>query len=65
LFGYVRTDSPEAAILRQLIDQNGGKPTTLILRLMVPEGLKSPRGVVIEKVTNPRWLYVDSPAAGS
>jgi hypothetical protein len=63
LFGYVRTDNPEAAVLRQLIDQNGDRPTTLILRLMVPEGLKSPRGVVIEKVTNPRWLYVDSPAA--
>jgi hypothetical protein len=65
VFGYVRTDSPEAAVLRRLIDQNGGGRTTLILRLMIPEGLNSPRGVVIEKVVNPRWLYVDSPASDS
>jgi hypothetical protein len=65
LFGYARTDSPEAAVLKQLIDQNGGRRSTLILRLMIPEGLKSRRGVVIEKIVNPRWLYVDSPAADS
>jgi hypothetical protein len=65
LFGYARTDSPEAAMLRQLMDQNGGRRITLILRLMIPEGLNSRRGVVIEKIVNPRWLYVESPAADS
>jgi hypothetical protein len=65
LFGYARTDSPEAAVLRQLIEQNGGRRSTLILRLIIPEGITSRRGVVIEKVVNPRWLYVDSPASDS
>jgi hypothetical protein len=65
LFGYVRNDSPAAAILRQLIDQNGGGRTTLILRLMIPEGINSPRGVRIEEVKSSRWLYVDSPVSDS
>lgn len=65
LFGYIRTDNPEAAGLVNLLAQNGDRKTTLILRLSIPEGLQSRRGVVIEKLLSPRWLYVDSPDSGS
>lgn len=65
LFGYVAADSPEAQILKNLVGQNAGRRTTLILRLMIPEGLASRRGAVIEKVVNSRWLYMDPPDSGS
>jgi hypothetical protein len=65
LFGYVSADSPEAQLLENLLGQNAGKRTTLILRLMIPEGLASRRGAVIEKVVNSRWLYLDPPDSGS
>ena len=61
LFGYVAADSPEARKMLSLTEANGGGKTSMILRLSVPEGLKSPRGVVIEKVINSRWMYLDPP----
>ncbi len=65
IFGYIRADNPEAADLVNLLAQNGGRKTTLVLRLSIPEGLQSRRGVVIEKLLSPRWLYLDSPDSGS
>jgi hypothetical protein len=65
LFGYASADSPQAKVLQQLIEQNGGRRASLILRLQIPEGLKSRRGVVIEDVLSSRWLYLDSPDSGS
>jgi hypothetical protein len=64
VFGYARAGSAETEELLQLLAQNGGRRTTLILRLSIPEGLQSRRGVVIEKLVNTRWLYVDPPDAG-
>ncbi len=65
LFGYVSAGSPQANVLQQLIEKNGGRRSSLILRLQIPEGLKSRRGVVIEEVLSSRWLYLDSPDTSS
>jgi hypothetical protein len=65
LFGYARAGSAEAESLLNLLQQNGGRRATVILRLSIPEGLKSHRGVVIEKLVNSRWLHVDPPDTGS
>lgn len=65
LFGYARTDSPEAQEILSTVRTNQGGRVSLILRLGIPEGLKSRRGVVIEKVLSPLWLYMDPPDSGS
>jgi len=61
LFGYAAVDSLEAQTLLQLMEANGGRKTSMILRLGIPEGLQSRRGVMIEKVISPRWIYLDPP----
>ena len=65
LFGYIQRDHPEAAKILELIELNGGRRTSLILRLLIPDGLQSRRGVVIEKMVSPRWLFVDPPGSDS
>ena len=64
LFGYAHAGSDEAQALLKLMDNNGGNKTAIILRLGIPSGLLSRRGVVIEKLLSPRWLYLTPPAAG-
>jgi len=61
LFGYVAVDSVEAQTLVDLLEANAGRRTSMILRLGIPEGLQSRRGVMIEKVISPRWIYLDPP----
>lgn len=63
LFGYVKVDSVEGQEILQLIDANDGRKTSMILRLGIPEGLQSRRGVMIEKVISPRWIYLDPPVS--
>lgn len=65
LFGYARVDSPEAAEILRQVQLNRGGGVSLILRLVVPDGLASRRGVVIEKVRNARWIYLDPPDSGA
>lgn len=65
IFGYAHAGSDVSRVIEQLIGQNQGKRTTLILRLSIPEGLSSRRGVVIEDVVNSRWLHLDPPDSGS
>lgn len=65
LFGYApRGGDLEQAIL-ETIRSNDGRPTSLILRLMVPEGIQSRRGVVIEKLMSSRWIYIEPPDSGA
>ena len=45
-------------------DAHGGK-ASVILRLRVPENAGSRRGVVIERVTCRRWIYLDPPDTAS
>jgi hypothetical protein len=61
LFGYAPVGSETAAILQNHFQRNGTNPTAMILRLRLPEGMTSRRGVVIEKVMSTRWLYVEQP----
>lgn len=61
LFGYVAADSDIARSMENLLKANRGRKTAAILRLVIPEGYQSRRGVVIQKLLSPRWLYVDPP----
>ncbi|MEN9975782.1 MAG: hypothetical protein RLZZ282_1788, partial [Verrucomicrobiota bacterium] len=63
LFGYAPAQSELAKSLNSLIEKAPKHKTSVILRLSIPQGLQSPRGVVIEKLMTSRWLYVDAPAA--
>lgn len=62
LFGYAGAGGPVARELMEIIGNYGGR-ASVILRLVIPEGLQSRRGVVIEKVMASRWMYLDSPDA--
>lgn len=62
LFGYAPAASDLASSLNRQIDANDKRKATLILRLAIPELLKSRRGLVIEKLLSNHWLYFTSPA---
>jgi hypothetical protein len=61
LFGYTPAGGALAQQLQGLIDQNRGQRVTIIVRLLVPEGLQSRQGVMIESLRAPRWIYLDPP----
>ena len=63
VFGYAPAGGEVATTIQQLLQQNAGHRSSLILRLSIPEGLQSRSGVMIEKVLSPRWLYIESPAS--
>ena len=65
VFGYAKANEAVARDLTALLNQNRGRPCSVILRINIPEGLQSRSGVVIEKLVNPRWLYLDPPDSGS
>ncbi|TAE77114.1 MAG: hypothetical protein EAZ65_00570 [Verrucomicrobia bacterium] len=61
LFGYAEAGSPEADFLSGICQRTPGGVAAVILRLRVLSSCKSPRGVVIEKVTSPHWVRTDEP----
>ncbi len=61
LFGYAATGSAAAKKLSSVFAPGQKESESVILRLLVPEGLRSPSGVVIEALASPRWTYVESP----
>lgn len=63
LYGYCQKNSETERDLQTLISRNRGKPVALILRISTPVDLKSPRGVVIEKVMSEHWVYLAPPDA--
>lgn len=63
LFGYANANAELSQQLTAILNKNPGRKTSMILRLTIPEGLQSRRGVVIEKIVSPRWIYVDPPDA--
>ena len=65
LFGYAPTASAEAQALLKLLENQPDHKAALILRLSIPEQLQSRRGVVIEKLLSPRWIYLDPPEDAS
>ncbi len=62
LYGYAPVESEAAAQIADLIRYNGGDEASMILRLRIPENLKSNRGVIVEKLVSTQWLFTDSPA---
>jgi len=66
LWGYVPKNSPLESTLRQALADNPNpyKPVAMLLRLGLPTGLGSRRGVVIEQVLSKRWLPGDPPRTG-
>lgn len=61
LFGYVLTDSDACRELESICRKSAGQKASVVLRLRIPEGTVSPRGVVIEKIVAPRWVILDEP----
>lgn len=62
LFGYVLAGSDACRELESVCRNSAGQKASVVLRLRIPEGTVSPRGVVIEKIVAPRWLILDEPA---
>ncbi|MGC4015256.1 MAG: hypothetical protein QM755_12180 [Luteolibacter sp.] len=63
LFGYVLRNSDTSRYIQTLLSRNKGQPVALTIRLSIPPDLKSPRGVVIEKVLSEHWVYLTAPGA--
>lgn len=61
LFGYVIRDSALAPRIAELVAGRNGLSLPVMLRLHLPNGLDSPRGVVIRELVCPRWLFVEDP----
>lgn len=61
LFGYADRKSGLADEIVTAFQKNGYQPTGMILRLSVPSGLNSPRGVVIEQIRSPHPVYLAAP----
>lgn len=61
LFGYVPVGSSIAQQISEEVKMSNGEPTALMLRLHIPDGVTSRRGVVIRELVNPRWLFLESP----
>lgn len=65
LFGYAQADSMVSQQILELLKKNEGQKTSVILRVIIPAGLQSKRGVMIEKLMSPRWLYIGPPDSSS
>lgn len=65
LFGYVRTNDALGLKIEEVLDRNQNQRAAMILRLGIPEGLNSRRGLMIERLLSPRWIYVDPPDSSS
>jgi hypothetical protein len=61
LFGYAKADSAISKQILELLRKNQGQVTSMILRLTIPDGTQSRRGLVIEKLLSSRWIYLDPP----
>ncbi len=61
LYGYVDRGGEIAKRMARVFARNGGGVTPMILRLHLPEGITSKRGVVVKDMICPRWLFVENP----
>ncbi|MEK7953819.1 hypothetical protein [Luteolibacter soli] len=62
LFGYAPVGSDVARDLDEFFKREPDGKATIIARLRFPAGGQSPRGVVIDKLVEPRWMYVTDPS---
>jgi hypothetical protein len=65
LFGYAPKGGPVATALLSMLRQTENKQLPVILRLGLPEGMLSRRGVIIEKILGTQWIYVNPPDSDS
>ena len=65
LFGYAKKSEQTSRDILEILNLSQGKRSSIILRVNIPEGLQSRRGVVIEKMLSPRWIHLDPPDSGS
>lgn len=61
LYGYVNRSTDHARRIAELVSGREGVGVPMILRLYVPKGVSSPRGVVVLGLVGPRWLFVEEP----
>lgn len=61
LFGYVAADSETARLLDTYCAGSPRNIASTILRLRFLPESGTPRGVVIDKIVEPRWVYVTEP----
>lgn len=59
VFGYVKRDSEAGRMMAERAVPGSAFPAALLLKLSVPPGTTSPRGVLIEEVVSPRWVVLD------
>ncbi len=62
LFGYAEAGSETDRLLETYCAGAPRKTATVLLRLRFPPGSGSPRGVLIEKVVETRWVHVEDPS---
>lgn len=65
LFGYAKKSEQASRDILEILNLSQGNRASIIIRVNIPEGLQSRRGVVIEKMLSPRWLYLDPPEPSS
>ena len=61
LFGYAKANEEISKTLIDLVSNSPKQKASVILRVNIPEGLRSRTGVIIEKILSPRWFYLDPP----
>lgn len=61
LYGYVKRNTDEARRIADLLAGMEDAAIPMILRLNLPKGLSSPRGVVVLEQVSPRWLLAEDP----
>jgi hypothetical protein len=61
LSGYTPRGGALEKKLIEIIARNGGGATPVILRLRLPDGLDSKRGVVMDELICPRWVFLENP----
>ncbi|MFK7850903.1 MAG: hypothetical protein AB8D78_07985 [Akkermansiaceae bacterium] len=61
LFGYVERSSDSFEKIEAALGTSSSKSEPMLLRLHLPENLVSKRGLLIEKMLEPQWIYVEPP----
>lgn len=64
LYGYVERESLMAKEISEQLRGGGPLSNPMILRLHVPGNARSKRGVLVEELVAPRWMFVKSPEDG-
>lgn len=64
LFGYVPRGRGIGLRMDEVTAGKEGQTVSMLLRLHIPQDLKSPQGVVIQEIVSSRWFFMDDPKEG-